>query len=409
MPIYAYTGLTAQGRAVTGVIDADSPKGARLLLRRTGIFPTALSEERATPTTSPVSPESGVTRLFERVPARELALFTRQLATLTKAGLPLIEGLNTLIEQMEHAALQRVLSHVRQQVREGRALADALQAHPRVFSSIYVNMVRAGEESGTLDTVLARLADYSEDQARLLRTVQSALTYPLLMVAVASAILLFLLAYVVPQVTRIFSETGQKLPVATRLLIGLSSTLADYWWLFLVTGASGMLIGARLLRTATGREWYDRSLLRLPWVGRLLQRLSVARVARTLGTLLASGVPLLSALGIVSHLVSNTLLRRALEEARASVQEGESLATPLKRCGLFPAMFIQMIIVGERSGELEELLSRAAEAYDEEVATALARLTSLLEPLTILVMGGVVLFIVLAILLPIFELNQLVH
>jgi len=409
MPIYAYTGLTAQGRAVTGVIDADSPKGARLLLRRTGIFPTAISEERATPTASPVSPESGVTRLFERVPARELALFTRQLATLTKAGLPLIEGLNTLIEQMEHAALHRVLAHVRQQVREGRALADALQVHPRVFSSIYVNMVRAGEESGTLDTVLARLADYSEDQARLLRTVQSALTYPLLMVVVASAILLFLLAYVVPQVTRIFSETGQKLPVATRLLIGLSSTLADYWWLFLVIGASGMLIGARLLRTATGREWYDRSLLRLPWVGRLLQRLSVARVARTLGTLLASGVPLLSALGIVSHLVSNTLLRRALEEARASVQEGESLATPLKRCGLFPAMFIQMIIVGERSGELEELLSRAAEAYDEEVATALARLTSLLEPLTILVMGGVVLFIVLAILLPIFELNQLVH
>jgi general secretion pathway protein F len=394
---------------VTGVIDADSPKGARLLLRRTGIFPTALSEERATPTASPVNPESGVTRLFERVPARELALFTRQLATLTKAGLPLIEGLSTLIEQMEHAALHRVLAHVRQQVREGRALADALQAHPRVFSSIYVNMVRAGEESGTLDTVLARLADYSEDQARLLRTVQSALTYPLLMVAVASAILLFLLAYVVPQVTRIFSETGQKLPVATRLLIGLSSTLADYWWLFLVIGASGMLIGARLLRTATGREWYDRLLLRLPWVGRLLQRLSVARVARTLGTLLASGVPLLSALGIVSHLVSNTLLRRALEEARASVQEGESLATPLKRCGLFPAMFIQMIIVGERSGELEELLSRAAEAYDEEVATALARLTSLLEPLTILVMGGVVLFIVLAILLPIFELNQLVH
>jgi len=409
MPIYAYSGLTAQGRTVTGVIDADSPKGARLSLRRTGIFPTALTEERATPTASPVSPNGGVTRLFDRVPARELALFTRQLATLTKAGLPLIEGLSPLIEQMEHTALKRVLSHVRQQVREGRSFADALQAHPRVFSSIYVNMVRAGEESGTLETVLARLADYSEDQARLLRTVQSALTYPLLMVAVASAILLFLLAYVVPQVTRIFSETGQKLPVATRLLIGLSSFLANYWWLFLVIGASGMLGGARLLRTAKGREWYDRVLLRLPWVGRLLQRLSVARVARTLSTLLASGVPLLSALGIVSHLVSNTLLRRALEEARASVQEGESLTTPLKRSGLFPAMFTQMITVGERSGELEELLTRAAEAYDEEVATALARLTSLLEPLTILVMGGVVLFIVLAILLPIFELNQLVH
>src|SRR5215510_371670 len=227
MPIYAYSGLTAQGRTVTGVIDADSPKGARLSLRRTGIFPTALTEERATPTASPVSPNGSVFRLIERVPARELALFTRQLATLTNAGLPLIECLSTLIEQMEHTALKRVLSHVRQQVREGRSFADALQAHPRVFSSIYINMVRAGEESGTLETVLARLADYSEDQARLLRTVQSALTYPLLMVAVAGAILLFLLAYVVPQVTRIFSETGQQLPVVTRLLIGFSSVLAD--------------------------------------------------------------------------------------------------------------------------------------------------------------------------------------
>ena len=409
MPIYAYTGLTTQGRTVAGVIDADSPKNARLSLRRTGIFPTAVTEERATQAATAVSTTGGLSRLFERVPARELALLTRQLATLTKAGLPLVECLGTLIEQMERAPLKRVLSHVRQQVREGRSLAEALQAHPRVFSPIYVNMIRAGEESGTLETVLARLADYSEAQAHLLRTVQSALTYPLLMVMVASAILVFLLAYVVPQVTRIFSETGQKLPLVTRILIGLSSFLAEYWWVFLVAGACGILGWARLLRTPKGREWYDRLLLQLPWVGRLLQRLSVARMARTLSTLLASGVPLLSALGIVTHLMNNTLLRRALEDARTSVQEGESLAAPLKRSGLFPALLVQMIAVGERSGELEGLLARAAEAYDEEVATALSRLTSLLEPLTILVMGGVVLFIVLAILLPIFELNQLVH
>jgi general secretion pathway protein F len=409
MPIYAYTGLTAQGRAVTGVIDADSPKGARLSLRRTGIFPTAIHEERTAPTTAAVGTTSDATGLFERVPARELALLTRQLATLTKAGLPLVECLGTLLEQVERAALKRVLSHIRQQVREGRALADALQAHPRVFSSIYINMVRAGEESGTLESVLARLADYSEAQARLLRTVQSALTYPLLMVVVSSVILFFLLAYVVPQVTRIFSETGQQLPLVTRVLIGCSSFLATYWWGFLVVGAGGVLTGLQVLKTPKGREWYDRSLLRLPWVGRLLQRLNVARMARTLSTLLASGVPLLAALGIVTHLINNTLLRRALEEARTSVQEGESLAAPLKRSGLFPPLLIQMIAVGERSGELEGLLTRAAEAYDEEVAASLSRLTSLLEPLTILVMGGVVLFIVLAILLPIFELNQLVR
>src|SRR5215475_2419460 len=222
MPIYAYTGLTAQGRAVTGVIDADSPKGARLSLRRTGIFPTTVSAERAVQTASPASTTNGLTRLFERVPARELALLTRQLATLTKAGLPLVECLSTLIEQLEHAALKRVLSHVRQQVREGRSLADALQAHPRIFSSIYINMVRAGEESGTLETVLAKLADYSESQARLLRTVQSALTYPLVMVVVSSCILVFLLAYVVPQVTQIFGESGRSLPLTTRILISLS-------------------------------------------------------------------------------------------------------------------------------------------------------------------------------------------
>jgi general secretion pathway protein F len=288
-------------------------------------------------------------------------------------------------------------------------LAEALQAHPRVFSDIYVNMVRAGEESGTLDTVLARLAEYSESQARLLRTVQAALTYPILMILVASAILIFLLAYVVPQVTRIFSDTGQTLPLATRILLGISSFVAKSWWMVLLVSAAGFLGGARLLRTPKGRAWYDRMLLRVPWVGRLLQRLSIARFARTLSTLLASGVPILTALGIVAHLVSNSLLRQALEEARASVQEGESLAAPLRRSGLFPALLIQLISVGERSGELEGMLSRAAEACDEEVTTALSRLTSLLEPLTILVMGGVVLFIVLAILLPIFELNQLVR
>jgi general secretion pathway protein F len=317
--------------------------------------------------------------------------------------------LGTLIDQVEQTRLKRVLTHVRQQVREGRSLADALQAHPRVFSGIYVNMVRAGEESGTLEAVLARLADYSESQARLLRTVQSALTYPVIMIVVSLAILVFLLTYVVPQVTRIFTENGRPLPLATRILLGCSSFFADYWWSMLLVLASGALIAVRVTRTPRGRAWYDRTLLRLPGVGRLFQRLNVARFARTLSTLLASGVPILTALGIVTHLLNNSVLRRAVEDARASVQEGESLAAPLRRSGLFPALLTQMVAVGERSGELESMLARAADAYDEEVTVALSRLTSLLEPLTILLMGGVILFIVLAILLPIFDLNQLVH
>lgn len=414
MPIYTYTGLTAQGRTVSGVIDADNPKSARLSLRRTGVFPTAVDEERAQSTAQSATQVASPTTisgggLFERVSAQELALLTRQFATLAKAGLTLIECLGTLIEQMENARLKRVLTHVRQQVREGRSLADALQAHPRLFSDIYVNMIRAGEESGTLEVVLARLADYMESQARLLRTVQAALTYPVVMILVSVVILVFLLAYVVPQVTRIFTETGRVLPLATRILLGVSSFVSSYWWVMLLLAASGALLMTRLVRMPKGREWYDRTLLQLPWAGRLIQRVGIARFSRTLSTLLASGVPILTALGIVTHLFSNSLLRRAVEEARASVQEGESLAAPLRRSGLFPALLTQMVAVGERSGELESMLARAADAYDEEVAAVLARLTSLLEPLTILVMGGVILFIVLAILLPIFDLNQLVH
>jgi len=409
MPIYAYTGLTSQGRTVAGVIDADSPKTARVSLRRTGIFPTAVQEERTRQSTTAGATLAQVSHGFERVSAQELALLTRQFATLLRAGLPLIECLGTLIDQVEQTRLKRVLTHVRQQVREGRSLADALQAHPRVFSGIYVNMVRAGEESGTLEAVLARLADYNESQARLLRTVQSALTYPVIMIVVSLAILIFLLTYVVPQVTKIFTDTGRPLPLATRILLSCSSFFAHYWWSMLLLLAIGGLIATRLIRTPKGREWYDRTLLRLPWVGRLFQRLNVARFARTLSTLLASGVPILTALGIVTHLLSNSVLRRAVEDARSSVQEGESLAAPLRRSGLFPALLTQMIAVGERSGELEGMLTRAADAYDEEVSVALSRLTSLLEPLTILLMGGVILFIVLAILLPIFDLNQLVH
>jgi general secretion pathway protein F len=208
---------------------------------------------------------------------------------------------------------------------------------------------------------------------------------------------------------QIFRDTGQMLPLTTRILILISSFLSEHWWELSALGACGLLGFSRLLRTDKGRAWWDRLALGLPWVGRLVQRLNVARVSRTLGTLLASGVPILTALDIVTQLVSNTRLRRALEDARSSVQAGESLAVPLKRGGVFPGLFVQMVAVGERSGELEPMLQRAAEAYDEEVATALARLTSILEPVTILVMGGVVLFIVLAILLPIFQLNQLVH
>ena len=405
MPLYAYRGLDAGGRSVGGVVDADSPRGARQKLRRTGVFPTDLSEERnGAPRTV-----RALTRRPERVPAAELAAITRQFATLVAAGLPLVEALGALAEQAERPSLSRTLAQVRQEVTEGSSLADALAQHPRLFASLYVNMVRAGEASGALHVVLERLADYTENQARLLGKVRSALTYPAIMLLLSATILFFLLSYVVPKVTRIFQETHQQLPLPTRLLLAVSDFVAQWWWLLLMILAAAAVGAARWARTPAGRERVDRLTLAVPYLGRLAQKLAVARFARTLSTLLASGIGLLPALDIVKSIVDNTVLTRAIERARDAIREGQSIAPPLRESGLFPPLVVHMVAVGERSGQLEAMLSKAADTYDDEVENAVVALTTILEPVIIVFMGGVVLFIVLAILLPIFELNRIVH
>jgi general secretion pathway protein F len=418
MPVYAYKGLTSEGKNVAGVIDADSPKGARLKLRRTGVFPTDLNEDRARRETSSagVAGESGLQlaqinfgQLFERITPQDLALMTRQLATLVGAGLPLVECIGALIEQIDNARMKRTLSQVREQVIEGRALADALRDHPAVFSDLYVNMVRAGEASGALDIVLLRLADYTESAARLRSKVRSALTYPILMGIIGSGILLFLISYVVPKVTRIFDETKQALPLMTVILLAISNFCAQYWWLIVGT-AVAVVVSIRVsIRTPAGRLRWDGYVLRIPYFGKLIKKVALARFSRTLSTLLNSGIPLLSSLDIVKNVVNNTVLSEAIENARNSIREGQSITPPLRKSGLFPPLVLHMIAVGEKSGELEQMLSRAADTYDNEVEQSVGALTSVLEPVMIVLMGGVVLFIVLAILLPIFELNQLVH
>jgi general secretion pathway protein F len=409
MPVYAYRGFNAAGRAVGGIVDADSPKGARQKLRREGVFPTELVEqERRSPATE-ASAGWQLSRYFERIRPEELALLTRQLATLVAARIPVVEALSALVEQTENARTKRVLSQVREQVTEGASLADALKAHPRVFSDLYVNMVRAGEASGALDVVLLRLADYTESYAQLRNKVRSALTYPTLMAVTGTAILLFLLSYVVPKITKIFAENQATLPLMTRILLAVSGFAQDYWWLVV-----GALIGAVVSiqmsrRTPAGQLRFDRAVLKIPYFGNLIRKVALARFCRTLATLLTSGINLLVALEIVKHVVNNTLLSQAIEEARNCIREGQSIAPPLKRSGLFPPMLVHMIAIGERSGQLETMLTKAADAYDNEVSTAVAAITSVLEPLMILFGGAVVLFIVLAILLPIFEMNQLVR
>ncbi|HYD48076.1 MAG TPA: type II secretion system inner membrane protein GspF [Terriglobales bacterium] len=414
MPVYAYKGLNQQGRAVSGIIDADSPKGARVKLRRTGVFPTDLAEQEArraggVAKAGAASGSVNLSRYFERIAPAQLALMTRQLSTLVGAGLPLVDCLSALIEQIDQARIKRVFSQVREQVTEGVSLADALKAHPRIFNDLYVNMVRAGEASGALDIVLQRLADYTEDYAKLRNKVQSALTYPVLMAMVSGGILFFLLSFVVPQVTKMFENTSQTLPWMTVVLLAVSGFLREYWWVVLF-GIGAIVMAIRLsTRTPAGQMRFDRYLLAIPYAGTLLKKVALARFARTLSTLLNSGITLLLSLDIVKNVVNNTVLAKAIEDAREAIREGQSIAPPLQRSGLFPSMLIHMIAVGERSGELEAMLAKAADAYDNEVDSSIVSLTSVMEPLMILFMGGVVLFIVLAILVPIFQLNELVR
>lgn len=411
MPVYAYKGLSSQGKAVSGIVDADNPKGARLKLRRDGIFPTDVSEEerKSKKAVASARTDFNLTIFTERIGPQDLALLTRQLSTLVGAGIPLVDCISALIEQVESARIKRMLSQVREQVTEGTSLADALKGHPRVFTDLYINMVRAGEASGSLDIVLLRLADYTENYAALRDKVRGALTYPVLMGSVGALILFFLLSYVVPKVTKLFSENQATLPLMTTILLAISGFLQEYWWLVLGTIAIVVISVRVSMRTPAGRLRFDRFVLAFPYVGKLVKKVALARFARTLSTLLTSGITLLTALDIVKNVVSNTVLSNAIDDARSSIREGQSIAPPLKKSGLFPAMLVHMIAVGEKSGELEAMLAKAADAYDREVESSVTAVTSILEPVMILVGGGVVLFIVMAILLPIFELNQLVH
>jgi general secretion pathway protein F len=402
MPVFAYHALTAGGQGQSGVVDAETARAAWQALRARGIFPTTLEEARERgPRTAPA--------WARRPPVRELASATRQLATLVGAGVPLADALHAVGEQAAHPGLAHALTVARARLREGAALADALAASPHVFPPLYRDLVRAGETSGALPTVLVRLAEHAEASAALRARLRAALTYPIVMTAATAAVLAFLLAWVVPQVTRLFAETGGTLPLPTRLLVGVTDALRAGWWAIpLVGGAAAWALRA-WATTAAGRGRLDAWILRLPVAGRLVQRAALARFARTLATLLAGGVPLETGLGIAGAVVGNRHLATAVDDARDAVRQGRALAPALAATGAFPALFVQLAGVGERGGGLADALARAATTYDGEVEAAVATLTALIEPLLVLVMGAVVLALVTAVLLPLFDLNALVH
>jgi len=332
---------------------------------------------------------------------------SRQLATLLGAGVQLVDALGTLSEQSVRPALKRILSQVRERVREGSSLADALANHGATFSDLYVGMVRAGEAAGALEIVLNRLADYGEKQAEFIAKVQGALTYPIIMLCVGTAIMTFLVTYVVPQVATIFEQNHAALPLATQILISFSNFLIGYWILILLglaAIAASIVVG---LSTPRGRRFYDRGVLKMPYIGPTVIKVICARFARTLATLLSSGVQLLAALEAVKLVVNNRLLAEAIENSRVSIREGHGMAQTLGQSHLFPPLLVEMIRVGERSGELEPMLERVADSYEREVASALAQITTVLEPMMTLAMAAGIVFMMLAVLMPIFQLNQL--
>jgi len=315
---------------------------------------------------------------------------------------------SALIDQVEHERLKTIVTQVKERVNEGASLADALTEHPKAFSTLYVNMVRSGEHSGALDVVLVRLADFTEAQARLRSKIMGTMLYPAIMMGVGLTIVMVLMTVVVPKISAMFEDMGATLPILTRILIGASSFATSYWYVMAALAAVALWFFLRWKNTEAGRAKWDALLLRVPVLGPLIRMLSIARFSRTLSTLLKSGVPLLTAMGIVRALVTNTVLGKVIDNVRDSVREGESIAGPLKRSGEFPPIVYHMIAVGEKSGQLEDMLANVADAYDSQVETRISALTSLLEPVMIVMMGAVVAFIVFSILMPILQMNTMV-
>ncbi len=407
MPVYEYTALDAKGKMTSGIIDADGARAARQKLRASGIFPVDVKESQEKPEKK-TDRIADLSRYLRRVKPAEIAIMTRQLSTLITAGFPLVSAIDALVPQTKSHRLKTVLAQVKDAIVEGQSFAQALSQYPRIFTPLFVNMVRAGETSGTLEIVLERLADITEKQQDLTNRIQTALAYPLFMCVIGTLVLFVLLTYIVPSITAIFLDMGQALPTPTRLLIFLSSFFKSFWWVILIVVIGAVIALHRAKKTDKGRYAYDKTILALPVLGVLARKLAVARFTRTLGSLLENGVSMLIALDIVKNIAGNVLLSSAVQKASQEVGKGQALWAALNEGQVFPQLSIQMIQVGEQSGELEGMLNKIADVFEKEVENSIMRLTSYLEPVMILVMGCVVGFIVLSICLPIFEMNQLI-
>ncbi len=408
MPIYEYKAFDDQGRSRKGIIDAESESGARIRIRALGQYPVEIWKSSSKRKKLQNKAFFGGT-FFENVPNREIIETTRQLATLLGAGIPLVQALGSLAVQTRNAVLHRIIAEIKESVNEGNSLTTSMAEYPKIFSNVYINMVKAGEASGSLDIVLGRLADFGEKQEEIAAKLKTAMIYPAIMAVVGSGILSFLIIYIVPSITKVFADMKQVLPLPTILLLGLSEFLKNWWWLILLVLMIGMVVIRSFVRSQSGRSFFDLCKLKMPVVGLVVQKILMARFASTLASLLESGVGLITSMQIVKNILDNVHVNAVIDEAIEQIRQGKSMTHSFAGSLWFPPMFVQMVAVGEQSGELGPMLKKISDSYERDVETAVMRMTAFVEPLMIIIMGACVGFIVLSILLPILEMNQMVR
>ena len=395
MPSFEWKGRDRAGRPQGGVLVADNKDAVLAVLRRQQIVPITVKEK---------GKEIALPKLRRGVDEKSLAVFTRQFSVMIDAGLPLVQCLQILGEQQENKAFQRILLQVREDVESGSSLANAMKKHPQAFNELFVNMVAAGEAGGILDTILQRLATYIEKNARLKAQVKSAMIYPIAVISIAGLVVYVILWKVIPVFGALFVSLGADLPLPTRIVVAMSKFVGRFWWLIIGSIVGTLFALRRYYATDQGKLVIDGLLLKAPILGTVLRKIAVARFCRTLGTLLSAGVPVLESLDITARTSGNAVLERAILEVRKQVEEGKSLAEPLKTTNQFPSMVVQMISVGEATGAMDTMLNKIAEFYEDEVDTAVAGMMKLIEPIMILFLGIVVGGVVIAMYLPMFSL-----
>ncbi|HTO53450.1 MAG TPA: type II secretion system inner membrane protein GspF [Myxococcota bacterium] len=404
MPVYRYKGVAAGNRSVAATIDADSLRTARAKLRADGIFPTEIVEGKTRGEASELLTKLQLPQL-RRVPDLDLAMFSNQLSTLISAGVPLVQALQALTEQVERERFKNVIGRVRELVNEGSSLAEAMGAFPNVFDELYCSMVRAGESSGALAPVLERLGEYVENRMTLRNQLINAMIYPVLMLVFSGGVAGVLLVKVIPNITTMLRDMKQELPLATRLVIALSEVVTHYWFPVLVAAVLAVVVWSRVVATEAGRLRWDGFTLRLPIFGRLIRYVAIARFARTLATLTAGGVSIVPALEISKTVASNAVIGRAVDDAKEAITRGSSIAGTMRTSGEFPPLVTHMISVGEASGELPSMLGKLADTYDDQVSNALSRMLALLGPILLIFVALVILLIILSTLLPLMNMT----